>query len=490
MIKKILLIILIISINTTYWYEDINPISKKWFNGFSQKIDKKYNDKSEILYFKKFNSKLNELILDKKFNVQQIKIIKDIIILSNEYIFNKKNNQSEKYNKNILNNNILLNWFKYISYNPEHIFIENWIWYTYKFNSHLKFPAWTNIRIEDLAYNWIKYDETLIFLREDNLIWFVLDYSKERLIDDSIINWIPDKFNLLKEIKNDKKNINYNTDEYFKLLKERTLELTNWKTKEEKIKIIYNYILDNIQYSQPIDLSDDKIFSWIDTFKNNDWVCEWYVKMFLYMLNFTYIDDSEAIRWYVIDAQDFPKVWHAWLRIWNKYYDPTFDDPIWWKTTKEFSEYKYFWLPYDLFYTNRYDFNKITDSLKEKDLLYRENLIIQNTIPLVEKYKDSWYILLKPYILKLKNWIDYEQSINIDDLKKIINYYEVENWKFIKNWKSVTISWEFNYYNISNSSIEWLLKNLEYDFNWYYLFKWKLNDWNYEYRLAYNIKTN
>jgi len=30
----------------------------------------------------------------------------------------------------------------------------------------------------------------------------------------------------------------------------------------------------------------------------------------------------------VIDAADFPNIGHAWLRIDDKYYDPTFDDPV------------------------------------------------------------------------------------------------------------------------------------------------------------------
>ena len=46
------------------------------------------------------------------------------------------------------------------------------------------------------------------------------------------------------------------------------------------------------------------------------------------------------------------------------------------------------------------------------------------------------------------------------------------------------------YYLIDDSSVGIVLKQLNYNLKWYYLFKWKLDNWNYEYRLAYNLKFN
>ena len=77
----------------------------------------------------------------------------------------------------------------------------------------------------------------------------------------------------------------------------------------------------------------------------------------MYMLNFAWVSDTEVIRGFVIDATDFPEIWHAWVRIWNKYYDPTFDDPIGQKDTKKLENYKFFRLPKDLFYTNRFTYD-------------------------------------------------------------------------------------------------------------------------------------
>jgi hypothetical protein len=234
-------------------------------------------------------------------------------------------------------------------------------------------------------------------------------------------------------------------------------------------------------------LSDANIFSGINTFANKNWVCEWYVKMFLYMLNFASVDNSEVLRWYVLDAQDFPQVWHAWIKIWDKYYDPTFDDPVWQLKTKTFTEYKYFWLPYDLFYTNRYNFDEIPSILKEKDLTYRESFITQKTIPLISKYRYSWYNILKPYILRLEYWIDYNKKLDVNDLKKIVKYYELNNFQFIENWVTKTIK-TLKYYSIDNLNIDDLVEQLNYDFKQYYLFKWKLVDWSYEYRLGYDVE--
>ena len=491
MLRKIIFsLILITSLSFTspiYANEEVWSLAKTWFSNYAKKIDKKYSDTKEIIFLKWFSNKLSDLLSKNNFNSSQIKLINDLAKLANERVFKKQRTIAEKSAKLILKTNSLLKDFKKFSYNPEHIFLENWVWYTYKFEQYLKFHAWINIRKEDLEFNNINPASDVVFRKTDGILWFVTKYEKIKLISDYIIYWVPDKYNFLKEIKNDKKNISYETDNYFKSLKKITLSLTKWKSKKEKIKAIYNYILDNIEYTNWFSLSDAKIFSWIDTFKNKNWVCEWYSKIFLYMLNFANIDDVEVIRWYVLDAQDFPKVWHAWVRIWDRYYDPTFDDPIWRIETKKYSEYKYFSMPKDLFYTNRYDFAYLPEWLKTQTLEFRENFIAKKIKSLIAKYKNSWYNLIKPYLLKLNNWIEVDKKLNIEDLKKIAAYYEVNNFKFIKNYSSKTIK-TLKYYLVTDDNVEILVKQLNYSFSWYYLFKWYLDSWNYEYRLGYDIK--
>lgn len=245
--------------------------------------------------------------------------------------------------------------------------------------------------------------------------------------------------------------------------------------------------MENIEYTNWFKLTDYEIYSWILTYVNKDWVCDWYTKLFLYMLNFSNMNHSEVIRWYVIDARDFPHVWHAWIKIGDYYYDPTFDDPLWQKETRSFNEYFYYKIPYDLFYTNRYTFEEIPEELKSKSLDYRENLVREKLTPLVNKYKYSNYKIIKPLILRLENQIDFNKKLDISDLEKIFTSAEVNNFKVNLDWKNKNIS-NIKYYIVNESKIEDLLKQINYKTYNYYLFKWKLDNWNYEYRLSYDVE--
>ncbi len=489
MIKKILLLLIILvnlTVNFVYAENTINNETKKWFNNYSKTITSKYSTKEQILFYEGLGEKLNEILERKKLNDSQIKVLNDLNKLINEKRFYIELIEKEKNNKQILQSNNLSKDFNFLSYNKEHIFIENWIWYTYSFDKHLIFQKWVNIKKEDLAYNWINTKTSILFLKEDWNLGFIVNYKKIKLISDSIIYWIPNKYNFLKEIKDDKKELNYETDELFKKIKSDTLSITKWKNKSSKITVIYDYILNNIEYPKTFSLDDSKIFSWIDTYKNKLWICEWYTKLFMYMLNFANINNTAVIRWYVLDAPDFPQIWHAWVKIWDKYYDPTFDDPIWNTKTKQYNQYFYYWLPKDLFYTNRYDFNEIPEYLKEKDITFRKAFINNNISKLLTKYRNSWYNILKPYILKIDNWIKIDKVLDIQDLKKILWFYEVEKQTFKKDWIIKNIK-SLKFYLINNEVVELLASQIDYNFDWYYLFKWKLDNWNYEYRLAYNV---
>jgi hypothetical protein len=467
-----------------------NTVAKKWFDSYSKKISIKYNIKNEIIYFEWFSDKLNDILAKNKFKSEQLNLVKDLIKLSNEYIFNLELTEKERNSKDKLKSNQLVKDFKYISYNEDNIFLENWVWYTYSFDKHLKFPEWKNISFEELKFNNIYPNSTIVFLKENNTLWFAIKYKKLKLITDSIIFWIPNKYNFLKEIKDDKISIDYDTDELFKNLKQESIKLTDWKIQSLKIKSIYDYVLNNVEYPKTFSQADSNLYSWIDTYKNKLWICSWYSKMFMYMLNFSNISNTEVVRWFVLDAQDFPKIWHAWIKIKDNYYDPTFDDPIWNTETKTYEKYNYFSLPKDLFYTNRYDYNKTPEYLKEKDLDFRRNFITKNIIPLLPKYKNSGYNLLKPYLLKLNKWIAIDKNIDIEDLKKIMGYYEVIDNQFIQKWIKKTIIKPYNYYTIEDNSIESLLSQIGYNFDWYYLFKFILQNWEYKYWLAYGVFTD
>ena len=86
--------------------------------------------------------------------------------------------------------------------------------------------------------------------------------------------------------------------------------------------------LDELSKKEIVDLDDLQIFSGIETFRDGEGVCTGYTKLMLYMLLIAGISDAEEIRGHVIDAPDFPEIGHSWIRIGERYFDPTFDDPL------------------------------------------------------------------------------------------------------------------------------------------------------------------
>ncbi len=380
------------------------------------------------------------------------------------------------------------NLFKWFMQNSSANYYENNSYYYNKFSkfSYINDKYW--FYIKNINSIWINIKESILYKKWNNY-GFIKDYVKVPLINWDIIKNITNKNLFLSQIIDDKKTLNYETDKYFLEIKDITENLTAWLTKEEKIKKIYDYVLKNITYTNPPILSDVEIFSWIDTYINKDWVCEWYVKLMAYMLMFAWIEDVEVIRWFVINASDFPKVWHAWLKIWEYYYDPTFDDPIWNNKVKEFDEYVYYKLPEDLFYTNRYDLSDLPEEIKTKSKEELEEIISKNLYNLTSKYKNSWYNIMKYTSLLFNNWLNYNDKFDINKLEQIIDSYDV-NWKdmtFIKNWEKTYIK-KLRYYKFKNDTIINLLMTIKYDLTNKYIFKWIFSDWSYEYRLVYELE--
>ena len=507
MIKKIfigfLLFVIIWSTNANSI--QISPKIEEIYIKLVSKIENKYElDKQntvllslgvKLLVFKNSskykNNQATQSVLEQFLYLNDKKIleIRKNIIINNIDIYENKFKEEIRKNKAIIDKYSYSSYFKNISYTNNHIFLENWVWYTYNFKQYNFFPDDSTVNKNDLEHNGINLDLDLLFITDKWGLWFVKNPIKIKLISDYIIRDLKNKYYFLEEIKDDKRNIeSIDYDNNFKILK----ELSEWLTsssnsKEEKISIIYNYILTNTEYTKIIDLSDAKIFSWIEAFNNNSWVCEWYVKLMVYMLLFAWIDDSKVIRWYVIDAQDFPQIWHAWVKIDWSYYDPTFDDPIWAISDRISSEYKYFNLPKDLFYTNRYDEDKLPESIKNMNTNKIEELILTNLYNLYDKYKDKNYELLKLIKFKTDNWIDYKNKIDLTNLSNILPQYIVNNFSFKKNWLTKRIS-KLNFYELNNENIDELLEQLNYNLSWYYYFKWTDDSWIISYKLAYNVE--
>lgn len=384
---------------------------------------------------------------------------------------------------NKLNNNIY-NSFEVKALKNDNMFLENWVWYTYVYSQYKDLWKWIILSKNILIETWLDTKTTLLLL-DDAWISFVTDYKKVKLISDYIISWITNKQEFLKELADDKKSLHSDTDNLFLSLKAETLNLTKWLSDIGKIFKIYDYILKNISYSKIYSTDNKEIFSWINTFENKIWICGGYSKLNLYMLSFAWISDVEVKTWYVLDSPVFPNVGHAWIRIWNKYYDSTYDDPIWVTKTKTYNQYKYFALPKDLFYANKFDYGTLPSYLKTEKLESRKSLIESNLSNISDKYENKNYLLLKPFAFRKDNGLVYNDQITIKTIKNIVPSFEVNNYKYTDNNQVKSIT-NLDYYAINDSNIETLLKQVDYNLNWYKLFKWD----NWTYRLSYNVKTN
>jgi hypothetical protein len=124
LIKIIITLTLILNILNVS-ANNINPIANKWFIGFSNKIDSKYNNVDEIKYFKSFNDKLELIKIKRKLTLVQTGLVNNLISLSNELIFKKEQFINENTNKNIINSYQLSRNFKHKAYNKNYFFLEN-----------------------------------------------------------------------------------------------------------------------------------------------------------------------------------------------------------------------------------------------------------------------------------------------------------------------------------------------------------------------------
>ena len=490
--KKILKVILIFTllffsfVFVSYASDKVNIAIEKAYNKFILKVEKKYSSEKQLKFLITLWNKLDLILEKKKLSTEKKVLIKDLLKLNNEKVFNLKLKNKKDDILKKMNSFSVYKIFPKKILNDESIFLEDWVWYTYIYSWYTFFPKWTNIKSYHIEQNNIDTNNTLLKLLDDGNIWFIVNYKKIKLISDDIIFWVPDKYNFLSELKKDKRFLITDTDELFKDLKKDTLEITKDLKQKDKIKNIYKFILENVKYTDNLSLEDKRIFSWILTYKNNDWVCEWYARLMIYMLHFSWIRESKLLTWDVIDAPDFPEIWHAWVSIWNNYYDPTFDDPIWIDKTKSFDEYKYYNLPRDLFYTNRYDYLKTPVDLETTWLDYRKKLISKNLSDLVSKYENKDFILLKLYKFKKSIWLNYYSKITIKDIEDHVRFYEVNSdFSFIKDWKKGYVK-SIKFYQVDDSTIESTLEQINYNLSYYYLFKWykNWNSWDYEYRLA------
>jgi len=466
-----------------------DPRVERAYNNLILKLDRQMSSAEQIIFLEKLGNKIDIIFNTKTLSDKNTLLISDIDKLNNEKLFSLYFNTTKSETLSAISEYSLSKSFVHISQNPENIFLENWVWYFYDFDTTLFFDT-NNISLASLRHNDINPDTDVLILREWGTVGFANTYKKVKLITDSITFGMPDKYDFLKEIRNDQQHIYIsNTDQLFLQLKNESQKLTTSTKTDEKVKSVYSWMLENLQYTINFDINDRRIFSGIQTYNNKDGVCEWYTKVMMYMLKFLWVRNSEVIRWDVIDAPDFPNIGHAWVRVWNNFYDPTFDDPVANTQTRQFEDYRYYKLPKDLMYTNRFDFWKTPEALESTNLGFRKNLVSQKLFGLIGKYNSDDYIILQWSEFRNKLNIHPSDDITIDDIKKSIGYIEVAaDFSTILDGKKIYVS-KFQYYTLSNGNVESILNQLEYNLEWFYLMKF-YPDWssrNFEYRLAYDV---
>ena len=417
--------------------------------------------------------------LDKKSETADknlLKILNDLKKENNEKYFSlKMESEKSKIEKQLWKFKVLDN-FKNKLLNDSRIVNENWVWYWYVYDNYNYFWKDSELNQANLDYNKVDKENDLVGIKDWNVI-FVKDYKKYRLIADWIIYWIPGKKEFLETLVNikhfDKKEENLDKD--FIILRALSKRLTEKsQKKEEIIKILYNYILENLKYDEELKEGNYNIFSGIKTFKDKVWVCQWYVELLTLMLAFNNIK-AEIIKWDVVNSRDFPKIWHAWIKIDNFYYDPTFDDPLWAKTTKKFEDYYYYKIPRDIFYTNRFDLWKTPEFLKKLTLEQRQTYVDQNIYSLYNKYKDSNLNILNVVKFKKLLWLSAKEEINLNSVIKKFWFSEIwENWKVEINGETRYIE-KMNYFEINDKHISSVMHQINFKMEDYKIFKIKEN---------------
>lgn len=455
----------------------IEKLTKNWYTFLKVSDNLEFYDNWWYRFtFKKYyelNSTNYNYFLTNKLNSWIIIKYKNNYVLTNDYKKEKKYTykELEKIFKNY-----------YDSLNP--YFVNSWVYYSYKYSYYIYFDNLEWVYLSDLEANKIDINNTL-YIKDWNKYYFSNNYEKIRLVSENIISNISNKNEFIYNLVDDNKFISWNYDDVLSQIKSTTNTIVSWvSSNDEKIKIIYKWIVDNVIYYQNYSDWNKQIFSWILTYKNKTWVCDWYTKLFVYMLSFAWVTDVEIKRWYAFDSVDFPNFWHAWVKIGNNYYDPTFDDPIWWDGKNDFY---YFSIPYELMYINRFDWLIIPEIYKNKSFLERKNLVIKNMYNFYEKYKN--YPLMNKIKNKIFLWLRYDEQITLEILSKKIPYFEVNNFSFTKDWIKKTIK-SLNYYLLNSDNIEDVVLNPKINLDGMYLFKWKKTDWTFDFRLAYDIIVN
>ncbi len=359
-----------ISTSRLITYTNLSTVIKNYIDSLKSKT-KSYaelNDNYEFEeYSKKYKVKFSEYyIIDFSNPVSSYLWIS---WLSNEILFKKWDNFiltkwgftiEQKLSLSDINSKV-----KYSANSSDSVLfnISSWYYYAYSLYDYKYF---------EIPVDWIYLSQfsNLSWLENTLLIYknwkylLITDFSQYKLFALDNLKSTNNPLVFLKSLGKDL--YFYKSSDYesmIELIKTKAIEITSSDTNDsQKISSIYSWLTKNLSYDSYstefikwnisektyFDTVNNEVFTWIWTFKNRSWVCDWFTKLAQYMLIFAWIQNVEIETWKA-------DVWwtlisHAWLKIWDLYYDPTWDIYSDWIPTN----YKWFALPKDDMYKTHF----------------------------------------------------------------------------------------------------------------------------------------
>ncbi len=359
---------------------------------------------------------------------------------------------------------ILAEWWKKMLLYNDSYFIEDGSILTYQYDEFFPIESYYGIYESELEANWYSYDEAVILRLQDakNNITFSPNILKVANEDDFDMN---SEFHH-ELINTSIRDVLLTEKDYSKELKDiynLAQEITRWLTSEDdKILAIYDWVNKNIVYPRKYDAENILLGSWVETYLNKEGLCIGQTRLMLYLLKAAEIENVKPIAWYVVDSFDFPQVWHAWIQIWDYFYDPSFEREY----QQDPSKYLYYKIPYDIIYTNRYNLKDLPKKLlvADKDEIKKE--IKKRRLLLTEKYypSDKYMLLQRSYFVK-KYSLEVEHEITLSDIIHQVGTLRIDfkDWSLIQKYD--IFDENITYFNIPSlkTNLEEILQNINYD---------------------------
>jgi len=355
----------------------------------------------------------------------------------------------------------------------------------YKYKEYKSFDESEGIYLSELKENGID-PNTALLVMDGKKYLFVQSYEIISIANESSLTGVSNRDEFIKQILDDRDTFaTSDTDQILSDLRGVTLNITkNAKSNDEKIAIIYDWIIDNITYNSDFQNQGEAPFSWLETFKNRLGVCDGYTKIFFYMLSYANIPDVEIKQWMAYADATFPKFWHAWVKVGNDYYDPTFDDPIWWD--KYSPKHLYFKIPKSLMYTDRFDGTDIPESIKSLTVDQRIALVLKNKYDLYNQFPN--YGLMWDVRLRKSIGISYDELLTIETLKKHMTPYHVSGYQFTDKDGYTRKIKAIQFYIIDDTNLNSIFQSLWATNSTILFLEWEKPDKSLDYRIVKEIE--